>query len=202
MRISDHRYNRDRRRFDITVRLATYNASTATIRAWTRLSPDRIRKLFRSYFPLRATEEPMRRRGKTPRQAEYFLHTAARRFEAATLASFLHGAGLVALESEPQTTFAPTLAQAAAFSQAYEFFVQLCPEARLSIDHADFLLRLLLRRDRIRLTRCGDCARLYIVEAEKSDAPNCGCGEHREGWSRRGRMPRCLIQAHDGWEED
>ena len=49
MRVSDDRYTRDRERFDLALRLIRHEARTFTIRQWTGLSDDRIRKLYRSY---------------------------------------------------------------------------------------------------------------------------------------------------------
>ena len=49
MRVSDDRYTRDRQNFDLALRLIRHEARTFTIRQWTGLSDDRIRKLYRSY---------------------------------------------------------------------------------------------------------------------------------------------------------
>ena len=49
MRVSDDRYTRDRQRLDLALRLIRHEARTFTIRQWTGLSDDRIRKLYRSY---------------------------------------------------------------------------------------------------------------------------------------------------------
>jgi hypothetical protein len=45
MRVSDDRYTRDRLRLDLAQRLIHHEARTFTIRQWTGLSDDRIRKL-------------------------------------------------------------------------------------------------------------------------------------------------------------
>jgi hypothetical protein len=46
MRISDDRYSRDRQRFDLALRFIQHEARTRTIRIWTGLTDDRIRKLY------------------------------------------------------------------------------------------------------------------------------------------------------------
>ena len=48
MRVSEERYDRERGTLELGVRLIQFKARTGTIRALTGLSPDRIRKLFRS----------------------------------------------------------------------------------------------------------------------------------------------------------
>ena len=50
MRISDDRYSRDRLRLDLALRFIHHEARTHTIRAWTGLTDDRIRKLYRTYL--------------------------------------------------------------------------------------------------------------------------------------------------------
>ena len=50
MRVTDDRYSRDRQRFDLAVRMVGHEARTCTIRLWTGLTGDRIRKLIRSYL--------------------------------------------------------------------------------------------------------------------------------------------------------
>ncbi len=46
MRISEDRYDRDRQRLELALRFLTHEARTQTIRHWTGLSDDRIRKLY------------------------------------------------------------------------------------------------------------------------------------------------------------
>ena len=64
MRISDDRYSRDRLRLDLALRFIHHEARTHTIRAWTGLTDDRIRKLYRTYLH----EAGGSRRGAPPRQ--------------------------------------------------------------------------------------------------------------------------------------
>jgi hypothetical protein len=45
MRISDDRYNRERLSLDLALRFLCHEARTQTIRTWTGLTDDRIRKL-------------------------------------------------------------------------------------------------------------------------------------------------------------
>ena len=93
MRVSDDRYTRDRERFDLALRLIRHEARTFTIRQWTGLSDDRIRKLYRSYVMSDAASGVLRHRGKSPRQAAFFFRNPEVNFQAAQLASLLvlHG---------------------------------------------------------------------------------------------------------------
>ena len=75
MRVTDERYNRDRLRLELALRLIGHEARTHTIRHWTGLSDDRIRKLFRAY--IRPGAGVRRRRGKSPQQASFFVRSGA-----------------------------------------------------------------------------------------------------------------------------
>ena len=87
MRVSDDRYTRDRQRFDLALRLIRHEARTFTIRQWTGLSDDRIRKLYKSYCQHGAAAAVTRHRGKSPRQAAFFFKNPDVTFHAAQLAS-------------------------------------------------------------------------------------------------------------------
>ncbi|HTX05274.1 MAG TPA: hypothetical protein VMD06_05560, partial [Steroidobacteraceae bacterium] len=86
MRISEDRYDRDRQRLELALRFLTHEARTQTIRAWTGLTDDRIRKLYRSYLSRAACYVP-RHRGKSPHQSAYFTRSLRIQQETAVLAS-------------------------------------------------------------------------------------------------------------------
>ena len=73
MRITDDRYTRDRLRLDLALRLIGHEARTRTIRSWTGLTDDRIRKLYRSYVADAGRRDVRRHRGKSPRQNAFFM---------------------------------------------------------------------------------------------------------------------------------
>ena len=77
MRISDDRYSRDRLRLDLALRFIHHEARTHTIRAWTGLTDDRIRKLYRTYLYEAGGAKVARHRGKSPRQAAFFTRSLA-----------------------------------------------------------------------------------------------------------------------------
>ena len=95
MRVSDDRYTRDRQRLDLALRLIRHEARTFTIRQWTGLSDDRIRKLYRSYVLNHEPKSVPRHRGKSPRQAAFFFRIAELNFQAAQLASLFVVYGLL-----------------------------------------------------------------------------------------------------------
>jgi len=181
MRVSDDRYSRDRLRFDLAVRMIRHEARTCTIRVWTGLTDDRIRKLFRAYLQ-HAPATPVRRhRGKSPRQIAYFLRTPAVQFEATTLASLFCMLGLVppagggARHSSPPMS----LEWGEFFCQAYESYLVLHSPPRVSFEHAWFLLLALLRQDELRLHACSACGGLCLVDRFASMSSTCTrCARH------------------------
>src|SRR5262245_16677390 len=99
MRISDDRYSRDRLRLDLALRFIHHEARTQTIRAWTGLTDDRIRKLYRTYLHEAGGGGVARHRGKSPRQAAFFTRSLRMRRESAVFASVSSLFGLIT----PQT---------------------------------------------------------------------------------------------------
>src|SRR5277367_6662512 len=95
MRISDDRYTRDRQRLDLALRLIHHEARTFTIRQWTGLSDDRIRKLYRSYVMNFDVQSVSRHRGKSPRRAAFFFRNAELNFHSTQLASLYVMYGLL-----------------------------------------------------------------------------------------------------------
>ncbi len=95
MRITDDRYHRERLRMELALRLLRHEARTQTIRAWTGLSDDRIRKLYRSYMDDARGELP-RHRGKSPHQVAYFTRSTRMQEETLALATALWLLGVLA----------------------------------------------------------------------------------------------------------
>jgi len=190
VRISDDRYSRERARMELALRFLRHEARTQTIRAWTGLSDDRIRKLYRSYMS-DARSDLRRHRGKSPHQVAYFTRSLRLQEETAVLASVLSLLGVVppapasgaaanAATSRTRgalTSAAPANASAGASAgalpgllrgellcQAFEAFRVLLPSAHISFEHAVFLATALARGDQLRLDGCCDCGGLLVTE--------------------------------------
>jgi len=164
MRISEDRYERDRQRLELALRLLTHEARTQTIRVWTGLSDDRIRKLYRSYLGRAACYVP-RHRGKSPHQSAYFTRSLRIQQETAVLASFFALAGLVPAEPSPAAGAAlPDIARGNSLCTAFETYIIMIPTASISFEYAVFLSECLARGDQLRLARCCDCGGLIVAE--------------------------------------
>src|SRR6266850_4806848 len=142
MRISDDRYNRDRHKFDLALRMIRHEARTCTIRTWTGLTDDRIRKLYRSYLQTDHAHPVRRHRGKSPSQVEFFLRNPATLFEAQTLGSLfsLWELLVVTRRSPGRHGLAASMERGSLFCTAYETYTSLHHPARISFEHAWFLL--------------------------------------------------------------
>ena len=95
MRICDDRYSRDRLRFDLALRFIQHEARTRTIRQWTGLTDDRIRKLYRNYLSQPGAAGVIRHRGKSPQLAAFFTRNPRMREETAILASVCYLLGVM-----------------------------------------------------------------------------------------------------------
>lgn len=203
MRVSDDRYSRDRLRFDLALRMIRHEARTCTIRAWTGLSDDRIRKLYRTYL-LHAPAVPVRRhRGKSPRQIAYFLRSPAMQFEATTLASLFCMLGLLPARSERVRRAAPTMSLESGefFCQAFESYLALHAAPRVSFEHAWFLMLALLSGEELRLQTCRECGGLGLMETYAAATATCArCARHSHS-EQASRTPHSsgLMPVHRDW---
>jgi hypothetical protein len=176
MRVSDDRYTRDRERLDLALRLIHHEARTFTIRQWTGLSDDRIRKLYRSYAMNPDARRVHRHRGKSPRQAAFFFRNAELNFQAAQLASLFVVYGLLCgsdLELEPRYRIG-SLESGTLVCQAYEAYREFHAPASISFEHAWFLLLALSRRDEIGVARCTVCGGVRLRDLLAHRRLSCG----------------------------
>ncbi len=195
MRICDDRYARERARMELALRFLRHEARTQTIRAWTGLSDDRIRKLYRSYMSHVRRELP-RHRGKSPHQVAYFSRSLRLQEETALLASMLSLLGVLPAAAQRASgtaggtlrlTCAPggapgsvplaSIGRGELLCQAFEAFRLLLPAAQISFEHAVFLAGALARGDQLRLGDCGGCGSLLVTERFPLRLARCAhCG--------------------------
>jgi hypothetical protein len=180
MRVSDDRYTRDRQRLDLALRFIRHEARTFTIRQWTGLSDDRIRKLYRTYVLEDAACDVLRHRGKSPRQAAFFFRNAEVNFHAAQLASLFLLYGLMGttagcVESRYRVG---SLESGALLCRAYEAYLELHAPVSISFEHAWFLLLALARRDEVGVARCSSCGALRLRDLLARHKQTCTYCSH------------------------
>jgi len=173
MRISDDRYSRDRLRLDIAMHFIRHEARTHTIRQWTGLTDDRIRKLYRSYLQAGGCQV-VRHRGKSPQQAAFFLRTSRLRHEAAAFAGLCCLVGLLdGRRGQPQQRLAWSVGGAAALCQAYEVYRTMLGAPAIGFEHAVLLVNALALGHELRLGACQECGVLLVVDALALRAARC-----------------------------
>jgi hypothetical protein len=176
MRVSDDRYTRDRQKFDLALRLIHHEARTYTIRQWTGLSDDRIRKLYRSYVLDSDAREVTRHRGKSPRQAAFFFRNPELNFQASQLASLFVMYGLVGPGErgvEPRYRVG-SLESGALLCRAYEAYLEMHKPVNISFEHAWFLLLALARHDEVGIARCAICGGVRVRDLLAKRKLTCG----------------------------
>jgi hypothetical protein len=184
MRISDDRYSRDRLRLDLALRFIQHEARTHTIRAWTGLSDDRIRKLYRTYLYEADGTGVARHRGKSPRQAAFFTRSQRMRRETAVFASLGGLFGLLTLQglaAERPALAAPTVARGALLCETFEVYRALVAEPQITFEHAVFLLAALQTGDELRVAHCRECTGVLVTDRLTLRTPMCNdCASLRD----------------------
>jgi hypothetical protein len=164
MRISDDRYHRERTRMELALRFLRHEARTQTIRAWTGLSDDRIRKLYRSYLGETRREMP-RHRGKSPHQIAFFTRSVRLQEETIALATSFWLLDVIpagAARDAPGSEAA--LRRGAALCTAFEAYRLARGAAPISFEHAVFLAGALGRAEQLRVSWCARCGSLLVSE--------------------------------------
>ena len=178
MRICDDRYSRDRLRFDLALRFIQHEARTRTIRQWTGLTDDRIRKLYRNYLSQPGTTGVVRHRGKSPQQAAFFTRNPRMREEAAILASVCYLLGVMpgGVHADAQRSL-PGVQRGEALCEAFETYQHLVSAPRISFEHAVFLITALARGEELSARICGDCRGLMVVDRFAVPQKRCAACE-------------------------
>ncbi|MBK7251420.1 MAG: hypothetical protein IPI06_11300 [Gammaproteobacteria bacterium] len=193
MRITDDRYSRDRLRFDLALRFIRHEARTHTIRTWTGLTDDRIRKLYRSYLREADGQPVPRHRGKSPRQAGFFMRSARIQQETAILASLCCLHGVLAPRDASHLRPPGSITRGELLCQAFETYRACVPNAQISFEHAVFLIGALGRGDELALASCPGCGSLNVRDRLALRERHCPhCGGHAEPAARRSPAERRL----------
>jgi hypothetical protein len=174
VRISDARYSRDLRRYQLAWRLIRHEARNRTVERWTGLSMHRVRTLFRAYAA-GTTEHPRSPlRGVAPHQVSFFWRSAHVKCEAAVLAGFLKAYGVCpAAPTGNSHEHLESLGRGEQLCLAYEEFKAYWPTAESTLEHAILLLTELTRGLEIALGRCLTCHILIVIDRLGVGPPRC-----------------------------
>jgi hypothetical protein len=175
MRATDDRYRGEQARFDLAMRMISHEARTGTIRYWTGLSDDRIRKLYASYF--KHEDRPVRRRrGRSPSQIGPLVQNPQRALESGMLANLMVANRVLRLDGEPQPVLKRNVGLGHRFCESFETYASLIPQPLLSFEWSWNLLMSIRRGDELGIERCGLCSICYIVDLLALPRNRCpGC---------------------------
>ncbi|MCP5327273.1 MAG: hypothetical protein R3E75_06830 [Steroidobacteraceae bacterium] len=180
MRVTDDRYSRDRLRYDLALRLIRHEARTQTIRQWTGLTDDRIRKLYRSYVRSGGGSGACvrRHRGKSPRQVSFFARSRLLQQDTSCLIAVFSMFGVLPaqrLSDAPRTL--PNVTRGELLCDAYETYRRITHQPQISFEHAAFLAVALATGSEIRLQSCRHCKGLGFGDPLTLRAVEClSCG--------------------------
>lgn len=176
MRLTDDRYAGERSQFELALRMIGHEARTRTIRMCTGLSDDRIRKLYSTYFRHSGNATIKRRRGKSPRQVQFYVKSAAHQLQATTLVA-LYCAGFLLRIDERDKVHAcwprPNVEFGHRLCRAYETYLLLHDKPCLNFEWAWNLLNCIAWNDELYLATCDFCDARYVQDAYALDDGTC-----------------------------
>jgi len=175
MRATDDRYRGEQARFDLAMRMISHEARTGTIRFWTGLSDDRIRKLYTAYF--KHEDRPVRRRrGRSPSQIAPLVRSPQRTLESGVLTHLLIANRLLRCDGKPQPELERNIRLGHRFCESFETYTALISKPLLSFEWGWNLLLCIRRGDELGIVRCETCAICFIVDLlalPRTDCPGC-----------------------------
>lgn len=191
MRVSDAGYARELRSFNLALRMLSHEARTRTISAWTGLSTDRVRKLFKLRRRERPQKVPRRPPGPTPRQLVALLRSPGLRTEADTIAGVCEM--LKVLPTEPVSNAKarlPNLELGERLCAALELFQDFVPHARLTFDQLVMLLNNLAEGEQWAIARCASCPAMVVADRLTLKRPLCEDCQHKTRVAKKAEVSK------------
>jgi hypothetical protein len=176
MRVIDNRYTGELDKFNLAMRMIRHEARTGTIRACTGFTEDRIRKLFGTYFNTTGELSVRRRRGKSPSQIGRFVSSTRRQTESTLLACFFLQYDVFRLNHDGRPTRHREIDNVIVGSrlcQAYETYISLYPDPKLSFEWAWNLYSSLVKSHELFVAWCDLCSGPYVQDAYALDYRLC-----------------------------
>lgn len=188
MRLTDNRYASERSQFELALRMIHHEARTRTIKDCTGLSDDRIRKLYTTYFRETGEGRIKRRRGKSPQQVGPLVKHPRAQLEATTLIALFCASLLLRIDAANRVHACwprPDVEYGHRVCRAFETYLLLHPQPRLSFEWAWCLLQSISKTDELLLATCEDCRSSYVMDAYALDRRICPSCEISQASDRR-----------------
>jgi hypothetical protein len=175
MRATDDRYRGEQAKFDLAIRMIRHEARTGTIRYFTGINDDRIRKLYCTYFKHGPT--PVRRqRGRSPTRVSPLVRTPPRTLESGVFAGLLLQNGLLSLEEPPGPVLRGSVELGHRLCECFETFGLIVPRNSLTFEWGWNLLVSMRRGDELGIAHCERCSICHLFDlltVPRSSCPAC-----------------------------
>lgn len=188
MRISNHRYSRDRGRYDLAYGMLQLGARPKTVTAWTQLTQYQIRNVADEYGELLA-----RHRGRPPKSIAWFWREGRRQQEGAILASLFILAKVVPRGATQDEDYPwRSVASGMRVCAVYQDYARMVPGSRISFEYSLLLIKELVRGDAATLGCCAECKGAMLVDPLSAPPHTCvSCRNQRRHGASNGDS-RCL----------
>jgi hypothetical protein len=169
MRMSERRYDRDRRALDVGAKLVDFEVRTTTICNLTGLSATRIRMLYRA-CGVGAGSPLIRHRGCAPRSIDTLLAKTNARSEAACLLGLCK---LMGVEAKEAAAARLDLVSSDRLCEVYATYRAMMPHARFTFEQLLLLLATTDRGTVLKTDCCPHCNALILVDRLDLADPIC-----------------------------
>ena len=175
MRVSEDRYSRDLRRLNLAQRLIRHEVRTQWICAWTGLSDDRVRNLFRSYD--KTSGNVRRHRGPSPTRLASFLRSPTLRAEASAIGGLACASGAIFPTPTPHARRDPPGVEAVErLCHVFELYRKIVPQSHFTMDQFIRLMIALSEGEDLQISHCRNCHGALLVDrlgASRRLCPAC-----------------------------
>ncbi len=206
MRLSDDRYESDRRKYTLALSMIEHGARIRTVTQWTGLSKYRVQTLTQSY---ESTTRTRRKRGESPSQPAYFSKSITLTRESMALAYIALQMQAIPPGVIPDArTSLPGLLRGERLMSAYELYRALLPDGLISLEYAILLITELAERRALALTRCRSCHDVMLADRlgrRQELCPSCRPTARASLPVRLSDRPHSLLrqqQLHERVEDD
>ena len=162
MRLSDDRYESDRRKYTLALSMIEHGARIRTVTQWTGLSKYRVQTLTHAY---ESTSRIRRKRGESPSQPAYFVKSITLARESMALAYIALQMQVIPPGVIPDARGSlPGLARGERLMSAFELYRALLPDGLISLEYAILLITELAERRTLALGECRNCHDVMLID--------------------------------------
>lgn len=163
MRATDDRYKGEQAKFELAMRMIGFEARTGTIRYFTGINDDRIRKLYTTYFKHGPTVV-RRQRGRSPTRVSPLVRTPLKTLESGAFVNLLLMNGLLSLENPPGPPLKGSVDLGQRLCDCFATFERLVPRTSLTFEWGWNLLVSMRRGDELGISTCETCSACHLFD--------------------------------------